>query len=76
MPVTKAARSSGWILAGTISLPSKLAPRLPFSALTLEGVVAAIESCGAPEIAAKLRERYIDFSPIHALIDDWEPYAD
>lgn len=49
---------------------------VPFSALTLEAVVAAIETCGEPEIAAKLRERYLDFSPVHALIDDWEPYAD
>ncbi len=54
----------------------KRADSLPFMALTLEEVIAAIEKCGEPVIASRLVERYTDFAPVHNLIDDWEPYRE
>jgi hypothetical protein len=51
-------------------------PTVAYESLTTETVIDAIEAAGEPALAAKLRERYTDFSPIHALIDDWQPYAE
>ncbi|MFD1330741.1 hypothetical protein ACFQ4O_01880 [Methylopila musalis] len=47
-----------------------------FVPLTLEAVIHAVRSIGDAELADALHERYTDFSPIHALIDDWQPFAE
>ncbi len=46
---------------------------LGFVALTLEDVVEAIGEIGDTVLAQRLNERYIDFTPVHCLIDEWEP---
>ncbi len=46
---------------------------LPFGVVSLESIVAAISDAGEADLARKLDERYLDFSPIFDLIDDWEP---
>lgn len=47
-----------------------------FVALALEDVISAIGETGDPDLAARLRARYTDFSPVHRLIDDWEPFTE
>ena len=47
-----------------------------FRALELESVISAIAQVERDDLATRLRERYIDFAPVHALIDDWEPFAE
>ncbi len=47
-----------------------------FGAITLDTVIEAIEQIEQDHLAARLRARYTDFTPIHALIDDWEPFAE
>ncbi|MFG1243890.1 hypothetical protein V5F31_16060 [Xanthobacter sp. V7C-4] len=49
---------------------------VPFIALTLEAVISAIGETGDPDLAARLHERYTDFTPVHRLIDDWEPFTE
>ncbi|MFG1295789.1 PGN_0703 family putative restriction endonuclease [Xanthobacter variabilis] len=49
---------------------------VPFMALTLEAVIAAIGETGDPDLAARLHERYTDFTPVHRLIEDWEPFSE
>lgn len=49
---------------------------IPFVIVDLESAFDAIAECGESKIATRLRERYTDFAPVHALIDDWEPYQD
>lgn len=48
---------------------------VPFISVTLEAVIGAIGEAGDIALADALRERYTDFSPIHALIEDWEPFS-
>lgn len=47
---------------------------VPFRTLSLEETIAATGSAGEPDIERLLRERYVDFAPVDALLDDWEPY--
>ncbi len=49
---------------------------VPFMALTLEAVISAIGETGDLDLAARLHERYTDFTPVHRLIEDWEPFTD
>nr|WP_145970987.1 hypothetical protein [Mesorhizobium sp. M4B.F.Ca.ET.089.01.1.1] len=46
---------------------------LPFRAVSLESMVAAICDAGEVGLARTLDERYLDFGPVYDLIDDWEP---
>jgi hypothetical protein len=55
-------------------VPSKQAV-MPFVRVSLESVVAAIHDAGEIELGRALDQRYLDFSPIYDLIDDWEPHA-
>lgn len=43
-------------------------PVVTFDAITLESVIEAIRKAGAKETASLLHERYVDFSPLDALI--------
>lgn len=47
-----------------------------FVPMTLEAVIAAVRSTGDADLADALYERYADFTPVHALIDDWQPFAE
>lgn len=47
-----------------------------FVPLKLETVIEAVRSIGDAELADALHERYTDFAPVHALIDDWQPFAE
>lgn len=47
---------------------------LPFRRVSIESIVAAICDAGEIDLARKLDERYLDFSPVYDLIDDWEPH--
>ncbi|MEP9357044.1 hypothetical protein ABLE93_26370 [Xanthobacter sp. KR7-65] len=49
---------------------------VPFMALALEDVIAAVSEAGDPDLSARLHARYTDFSPVHRLIDDWEPFTE
>ena len=49
--------------------------RVPFISTTLEAVIRAIGEAGDVALADDLCERYTDFGPVHALIDEWEPFA-
>ena len=49
---------------------------VPFTALTLEAVIEMIRSAVDADLADGLTERYTDFGPVHALIEDWVPYAE
>lgn len=49
---------------------------VPFMALALEDVIAAVGEAGDPDLSARLHARYTDFSPVHRLIDDWEPFTE
>lgn len=49
--------------------------KLPFLEVQLERFVAAMFDEGDAALARMLGERYLDFSPIYDLIDDWEPHA-
>lgn len=49
---------------------------VPFVALSLEDVIAAVGEAGDPDLSARLHARYTDFSPVHRLIDDWEPFTE
>lgn len=51
------------------------APVVPFMALTLERIIETVRSAGDTELAQRLHQRYTDFDPVHALIDDWEPFV-
>jgi hypothetical protein len=48
---------------------------LPFTFISLEAMTAAICDAGEPDLARALDERYLDFSPIYDLIDDWTPHS-
>jgi len=50
-------------------------PEVPFIALSLESIVDAIRKCDDSSLANDLQERYTNFEPVHALIDEWEPFA-
>ncbi|WP_224549416.1 PGN_0703 family putative restriction endonuclease [Mesorhizobium sp. CA16] len=54
-------------------LAPSCADTLPFSAVSLETIVTAISDGGDTDLADKLRERYLDFSPLFDLIDEWDP---
>ena len=47
---------------------------LPFAHVSLESIVAAIHDAGEVDLGRALDERYLDFSPVYDLIDDWEPH--
>lgn len=47
-----------------------------FVPATLEAVIAAIRAAGDEVSATRLTERYTDFGPVHALIEEWEPFAE
>ena len=59
------------------SYQSHLAPSaaeaIPFDLVSLERLVAAMADGGLTEVARDLAERYLDFSPVYDLIDDWTP---
>lgn len=50
--------------------------QIPFIAVTLEDAISAIREAGDEDLAGRLRERYTDFTPVHRLIDEWEPFAE
>lgn len=56
-------------------LDQTAAEALPLIRVSLERVVAAIYDAGATELGRHLDERYLDFSPVYDLIDNWEPHA-
>ncbi|MFG1301986.1 hypothetical protein V5F49_19550 [Xanthobacter sp. V3C-3] len=47
-----------------------------FMAIALEDVIAAVSEAGDPDLSARLHARYTDFSPVHRLIDDWQPFTE
>ncbi len=51
-------------------------PAVAFETWTLETVIKAICNAGDDTLAQRLHERYTDFTPIHALIEEWEPFAE
>ncbi|MGX1306976.1 hypothetical protein AB7M35_001696 [Amorphus suaedae] len=44
-----------------------------FMNVSLERCIDVIGEAGWSDLGALLSERYADFSPVHALIDEWEP---
>ena len=50
-------------------------PGVPFISLTLETAIEAVRDAGDADLADRLRERYTDFAPVHAVIEDWEPFV-
>ena len=49
-------------------LPSAC-PTAAFSAISLERVVAALGAAGAASLATRLSERYLDFTPVYAVLE-------
>ncbi|GGF74656.1 hypothetical protein GCM10007301_38150 [Azorhizobium oxalatiphilum] len=47
-----------------------------FLAIDLDAVITAIGQVEQDDLASRLRARYTDFTPVHALIDGWEPFAE
>jgi hypothetical protein len=45
-----------------------------FRQASVETCIDAIGKAGDAELSAALHERYINYEPVHALIDEWEPY--
>ena len=45
-----------------------------FRQVSVETCIKAIGAAGDAELSAALHDRYIDLEPVHALIDEWEPY--
>ena len=45
-----------------------------FRQVSVETCIKAIGEAGDPELSAALHERYTDFEPVHALIEEWEPH--
>jgi len=50
-------------------------PEMPFMALSLESIIEAIRKCDDSSLANDLLERYTNFEPVRAVIDEWEPFA-
>jgi hypothetical protein len=48
---------------------------VPFISLTLEAAIEAVRGAGDGDLADRLGERYTDFAPVHAVIEDWEPHV-
>ena len=48
---------------------------IPFVDVTLEDCIDLIGSTGHADLATALWARYTDFTPVHALIESWEPTA-
>jgi hypothetical protein len=42
--------------------------------LSLESVIANVDAVGDPDLASGLRKRYVDYSPVAGLIEDWVPF--
>jgi hypothetical protein len=47
---------------------------VPFRQITVEQCIESIGEAGDAALSAELHERYVDLGPVHALIEDWEPY--
>jgi len=45
-----------------------------FRQVSVETCIEAIGAAGDAELSTALYERHIDLEPVHALIDDWQPY--
>ena len=45
-----------------------------FRQVSVEACIAAIGAAGDADLSAALHERYTDFEPVHALIEEWEPH--
>lgn len=50
------------------------AATVEFRQASVENCIKAIGEAGDPELSAALHERYTNYEPVHALIDEWEPY--
>ena len=50
------------------------AATVAFRQVSVETCIKAIGVAGDPELSAALHERYTNFEPVHALIEEWEPY--
>ena len=48
---------------------------IPFNPIALEDVIELLRTAADADLAERLKERYTDFGPVHALIDDWEPFV-
>ncbi len=73
--VAPAQNREAWAAVNAYEQELVSAPIVPFIALTLERIIEAVRDAGDAELAQRLHERYTDFDPVHALIDDWEPFV-
>jgi len=73
--VAPAQNREAWAAIKTYQRELVSAPIVPFIALTLERTIDAVRDAGDGELAQRLQERYTDFDPVHALIDEWEPFV-
>lgn len=58
-----------------LHLSAEQAQVLPFGTVSVEDFASAIGKAGEAELAKQITERYLDFGPVHELIDDWTPHA-
>ncbi len=75
--IAPAANREAWIAIELYmrSVNSATTP-VPFKPITLEAAIELIGATVDADLANRLVERYTDFGPVHALIDDWAPFAE
>lgn len=62
-------------LAGYQELLSPKPHTVSVEHVSLERMFRAIDAVGPDYLGAELTKRYLDFAPIRALVDDWEPHC-
>lgn len=49
---------------------------ITFKPIKLESVIELMRTTVDADLARRLVERYTDFGPVYAMIDDWTPFAE